>query len=380
MSSDYRQLFVSCASELEVLLQEELKELGISQTHVGYRGVYIEEWDWNTVYRVNYSSRLASRVLLPLSRFKCRDQRSLYRHVSEMNWSALFKQGYTFAIDANVHHKELRNSLYAAQVMKDAICDQLRERSGWRPSVDVQNPDVQLNLFIQQQMAVVSFDTSGSPLHKRGYRQETGEAPIQESLAAALLRLAKYDESKILLDPCCGSGTILVEAALIASKTAPGYLRHQWGFMKHPQFNSLEWLKIKNEIDSERIKIKPDSIFGIDISREMTRIAKVNLKAAGFNQDVFIEQSDFREYDPLTKPNLIVTNPPHGRRLEEEEQLRSLYRELGVFIKTKTVKPAQGFIFTGNLALAKEVGLAASRRYVLNNGGVESRLLEFDVY
>lgn len=377
--SEYRQLFITCAPALEPLLLEELNELGIKSTFPGYRGVYVGEWDWNTIYRINYASRLASRVLLPLGRFKCQDQRALYRHIHEMDWTFLFKEGLTFAIDANVTHRELRNSLFAAQVMKDAICDQLREKCGRRPSVDIQTPDIQLNLFIQQQMGVVSFDTSGVPLHKRGYRQEQVEAPIQESLAAALLRLAKYRADAILFDTCCGSGTILIEAALIATQTPPGYLRHQWGFMRHPHFNSLEWLKVRNEIDSKRVALKPDSISGIDVSRSAARAAKINLKAAGF-PSIVVEQADFRDYHFLNKPNLIVTNPPHGRRLEEENQLRALYRSLGAFMKEQCTRPAKGFVFTSNLELAKEVGLAPTKRHVLYNGGIDSRLLEFDLY
>ena len=172
-----------------------------------------------------------------------------------------FKEGATFAIDANVNNRELRNSLFAAQVVKDAICDQMRQRTGRRPSVQVQNPDVQINLFIQQQNGVISFDTSGEPLHKRGYRQESVEAPIQESLAAAILRLARYTKDQILLDPCCGSGTFLIEAALMATNTPPGYLRKYWGFMRHPGYDNAAWLKVRNQIDEKRIPLDPGHIW-----------------------------------------------------------------------------------------------------------------------
>ena len=269
MSSDLL-LFVSCAPELETLLSEELADLGIKETHLGYRGVFIEKWEWSTIYKVNYASRLASRVLLPLSRFKCFDRKTLYQSMIELDWSHLIKEGRTFAIDANVHHRELRNSLFAAQVVKDAICDQLREKHGHRPSVDVANPDIQLNLFIQNTAGVISFDTSGIPLHKRGYRQETVEAPMQESLAAAILRLANYTKDQILLDPCCGSGTILIEAALMATNTAPGYLRQKWGFTKHPRFDTLEWLSVKNKLDENRIPLQPQHLFGIDIAKVLS--------------------------------------------------------------------------------------------------------------
>lgn len=380
MSVEKLPLFVSCAPELEPLLVEELKELGLSSLHIGYRGVFVNDWDWRTIYRINYASRLASRVLLPILRFRCFDRRSLYRHVMEIDWPQYLKDGWTFAIDANVNHRELRNSLFAAQVAKDAICDQMRQKTGRRPSVQLQNPDVQINLFIHQQNAVISFDTSGEPLHKRGYRQETVEAPIQETLAAAILRLTQCTKDNILLDPCCGSGTFLIEAALMLTNTPPGYLRTRWGFMRHPQYDSAEWLRARNQIDEKRIPLENQHIFGIDRSQAAVRASKINLKAAGFISQIDVQQADFREYQPSIRPNLIVANPPHGRRLEEEDQLRPLYRALGDFIKHQCTKPGKGFVFTSNYELSKEVGLSAKRRYVLNNGGLDSRLLEYDVF
>lgn len=381
MSAENLPLFVSCASALEPLLIEELKELDLpsSSLHIGYRGVMINNWNWATIYRINYASRLASRVLLPLSRFRCFDRRSLYRHAMEIDWSQYLKKDWTFAIDANVHHRELRNSLFAAQVVKDAICDQMRQRTGRRPSVQVQHPDLQINLFIQQQNAIISFDTSGEPLHKRGYRQETVEAPLRETLAAAILRLAHYQKDKVFLDPCCGSATFLIEAALIATQTPPGYLRTQWGFMRHPHYDAAEWLKVRNQLDEKRIPLASQHIFGADCSQAAVHASKMNLQAAGFHQQIDVKQADFREFSPAVVPDFILTNPPHGRRLEEEEQLRPLYRALGDFMKHHA-KSGKCFIFTSNLALAKEVGLAAKRRYVLNNGGLDSRLLEYEIF
>lgn len=373
-------LFVSCASHLEPLLVEELKELGLEKLTPGFRGVYVDQWDWSTIYKINYASRLATRVLLPLLRFKCFDQRALYNAASTIDWTKYIKKGHTIAIDANVHHRDLRNSLYAAQIVKDAICDQLRQKGGWRPSVNLQDPDVQLNLFIQNHSGIISFDTSGVPLHKRGYRQETVEAPMQETLAAAILRMANYSKNEILLDPCCGSGTLLIEAALMASNTPPGYLRKKWGFMCHPQFQQMEWLKVRNEMDAHRTQLGPGHFFGIDLSREAVRVTKVNLRAAGFLKEVEINQADFREFTPSTKPTFIVTNPPYGKRMEEEDRLKSLYRSLGEFLKNHCTKPGRGFIFTGNLELVKEVGLAAKKKNVLSTGGVEARLLEYDIF
>lgn len=373
-------LFVTCATALEPLLTEELEQLGLKSIHMGFRGVYVHDWDWSTVYKINYASRLASRVLLPLSRFRCFDKQTLYKGASAIDWSRYIKMPCSIAIDANVTHRELRNSLFAAQVVKDAICDQIRQKTGQRPNVDVQDPDVQLNLFIQHNTAVISFDTSGSPLHKRGYRQESGEAPLKETLAAAILRLARYEREDILLDPCCGSGTILIEAALIATKTPPGYLRHNWGFMRHPEYRLIDWLKVRNELDSKRTILSPGHILGIDINKEAVRISKVNLKAAGFDRQVDVRHDDFRTIIPSVAPTMIIANPPYGKRMDEAARLAPLYRSIGDFIKQHCAKQGFGYIFTGNLELAKEVGLAVNKRHVLQNGSIDSRLLEYQVY
>ena len=171
----------------------------------------------------------------------------------------------------------------------------------------------------------------------------------------------------------------MIEAALIASETPPGYLRQKWGFMRHYDYRLNDWLKVRNQLDSHRQPLQPDHFFGIDINRNAVRACKINLKAAGF-KDVDVQSADFREFNPVIAPNFVMANPPHGRRLEDEQLLYSLYRALGDFLKNKCAKPGRGFIFTGNLNLAKEIGLAAKKRYVVSNSGIDSRLLEFDLY
>lgn len=380
MKNDINFLFVTCGQGLEQLLVEELAELGFTDTNASFRGAYVYNNSNHAIFRINYGSRIAGRVLLPVIKFRCFDQKALYKGGSSIDWSLYIPPGKTFAIDANVKHRQLRNSLYAAQVLKDAICDQIKAKTGSRPNVNVKNPDVQLNLFIQDDQAIISIDTSGIPLHKRGYRQEAGEAPLQESLAAALLRLAKYEPNEILLDPCCGSGTLLIEAALIASRTAPGYLRQKWGFMLLPQFSFDEWLKTKTEMDSLRQPIPKNHLFGIDLNRNVVRMCQGNLRASGFLKDVLVKQGDFREFKPEIVPTLIITNPPHGKRLESIDSLIPLYRSLGDFMKHHTANPARGFVFTANTPLVKEIGLSANRRHVISNSGVDSRFLEFELY
>lgn len=375
------EAFVTCSQGMEELLSEELAELGCKETALGYRGVYVRDASIDVICRINYCSRLASRVLLPLTNFRCRDKHDLYHGVEMVDWSRYIRSDAAIAIDANVSNNPgLRNSLFASQVVKDAICDQIRNRTGKRPSVDPQEPDVQLNLFIHGDQATLSFDTSGMPLNKRGYRQQSVEAPLRETLAAGLLRIAGYKGSEILFDPCCGSGTLLIEAALIATETPPGYLRPKWGFMRLPEFSQQAWLRVKNEADSKRKPLPKGLIAGIDVNKNAVHVTKVNLRAAGFHQSVEVNQADFKEYSPTILPNFLITNPPHGRRLDDVDSLKPLYRALGDFMKNKMAKSAKGYIFTGSMDLTKEVGLAAIRRVVIDNAGVDSRLLEFDIY
>lgn len=373
-------LFVTCSSHLEELLKNEMEDLGYHDVRTGFRGVYVNVESDRDIYRINYCSRIASRVLLPLLQFRCNNRNDLYKASSSINWRPYLRHSKTIAIDANVDSPEIRNSLFAAQVVKDAVCDQMVDKTGSRPSVDTANPDLQLNLFLRHGKGVLSLDTSGLPLHKRGYRQEGGEAPLRETLAAALLRMANYSPSEIMIDPCAGSGTILIEAALMASKTPPGIFRKKWGFFNLPDFFEQTWLQVKIQADSERVPLERGRFFGVEINRNTQRLALGNLKATGLHANILIAVGDFQEFEPTVTPTFLLTNPPYGKRLEDEGHLVDLYRALGVFMKQKMAKPSRGFILTGSQELSKEIGLAAKRRHIVDNGGIDARLLEFDLY
>ena len=373
-------LFVMCAHGLETLLIKELEELGYEGLSEGYCGVYVAKSSMKDVYKINYSSRLASRVLMPLLNFKCFDKNTLYNKGLSIKWENYIKKDHSFSIDANVRHYSLRNSLFAAQVLKDAICDRLRDRYGFRPNVDLKNPDIQINLFIDNEEAVISFDTSGQPLYKRGYRLYTGEAPLQETLAAALLKIANYNAGDITIDPCCGSGTLLIEAALVATNTPPGYMRTSWGFLLHPDFNKELWLQIKDEADSKKQSLNPGFLWGLEKESEVANFCKANIERAGFKNLINIECQDFNSHTPSAKYNLLISNPPHGKRLGNEGDLVPLYRSLGDFMKNKISKPGRGFLFTTSKFLGKEVGLKAKRRHVISSSGLDARLLEFEIF
>ncbi len=373
-------LFITCGRGFEHLLDSELSELGFAQNEIGFCGVTVKDDSLSAIYKINYCSRIAGRVLLPLISFPCSDKRALYQNSLKYDWTKIFAKAQTFAIDANVQHPTLRNSLFAAQVLKDAVCDQLRTLQGTRPNVDIKDPEVQLNLFIDHDHAIVSLDTSGQPLHKRGYRKATGDAPLQETLAAALLRMAQYDPAQTFIDTCAGSGTLLIEAALIASNTPPGYLRKQWGFFAHPQFSESDWLLVKREADALKKPLANHRIFGCEIDPSVLRIANANIDKAGFANELTLYLTDFANHIPQTPYQFLLTNAPHGKRLGSEETLSSLYRDLGHFMKQKMAKPARAFVFTSSTKLAKEIGLAPKRRHVITYGGLDARLLEFDVY
>lgn len=373
------KLFISCLPGLEDVLGQEVEKLGYAFTK-GRAGVFVPYQDMKQIYILNLHLRTASRVLLPLATFRCYDKNDLYKGALGVNWQPWFKGMPTLAIDSFVMHKTLTNSLFAAQVVKDAICDQLKGKTGQRPSVDTSNPDLGLHLYIVDNMATISFDTSNPPLHQRGYRIEGGVAPLRENLAAALLILGGYKAEDRLIDPCCGSGTFLIEAAMIASNTAPGILRPTFGFYRHPDFNEDEWQKVKADALKQEVKLEPGKLFGIEESVKAYSILKRAIHKSKFDRWIAVSNGDFRTMELPYQPTFVIANPPYGIRLSEMEELAGLYADLGDFLKQKTHKPAKGAIFTGSLELSKCVGLKTAKRYVLSNGGIECRLLTYDLY
>lgn len=374
-----KELFVSCVVGQEAVLLLELKELGY-EAREGYGGAYVSYRNFEQVYELNFMLRTASRVLWPISTFDCYDREDLYNGVYAIDWGSYFSLMPTFAVDANVQHEAFPNSLFAARVVKDAICDQLVKRRGGRPNVDTQHPALRLNLFIEKEKAVLSFDTSGEPLHQRGYRIDGGKAPLRENLAAALLLMAGYRGDEIMVDPCCGSGTLLIEAAMIASRTPPGYLRESFGFVAHPEFDYQAWEKVRRKWLDKVIELPENHFYGIEVAPRAFQSLQRNLQKSGFSHTIQAYCNDFQKIELPIKPNFVMTNLPYGVRLQENERLEPLYKSVGDFLKQKTEKPARGFVFTGNLDLAKRVGLRTTKRHIVNNGGIECRLLEFDLY
>jgi len=362
--------YVSCPPGLEEMLLEELKELGATKVAIGHRGVQVDDESKEILYRILYGSRLAARVLLPIERFPCRGRDDLYKRSGAIEWSDYMQVDQTLAIDVHGQHPEFRNTLFAAQVVKDAICDQMRERYGRRPSVQPYRPDLQLHLFLEKGRATLSVDAAGGPLHKRGYRRQSAKAPLQENLAAAIVRMAGYSGEQLLVDPCCGSGTLLIEAAMVASSTPAGFYRTKWAVSRLPGFDRDLWQRVCQEMNHQRRSLPRGRIVGIDHSSEAIAAARTNLSAAGFGKSVELIQSPFQECKEV-RPQLVVTNPPLGKRLEGDEQL---YRDLGHFLRTQCERPAGAYVLVGSRQLGAALKLPADKRIPLEASGLKATL------
>ena len=372
------ELFISCQPSLEELLYEELTEMGINVIKVGFAGVSVEN-SLENVYKINYCSRLAGKVLLPIAAFTFSHSAVFVEQANIIDWSPWLNLETTFVIKVNGQSTLFNNTLYAAQLLKDGICDQFRTKTGERPSVSLKDPDITLHLFLEESKATVYYDTSKEALFKRGWRQEAVPAPLQETMASAVLRLSGYKGEGLLIDPCCGGGTILIEAAMIATKTPAGFYRDSWGFTALPDHDETLWQKVKQEADSQRVPLRKDSIMGLDIQKDAVRISKVNLISASFQEEIILTQSNFQEATLPERFDLLVANPPHGERLGDEEQWIPLYRDLGDFIKHKGQDGAKAFVYTSSLALSKEIGLKADKRHVITSSGQECRVIEITV-
>ncbi|HKB86008.1 MAG TPA: THUMP domain-containing protein [Ignavibacteriaceae bacterium] len=369
--------FGQATGKMENLCGEELAEIGATDIKPDYKGVYFNA-DIATIYKINYTSRLLSRVLAPLVTFPCHTTNILIQRAKKIHWEDFLSVKKTFAISSSVSKSRITNSLYASQCLKDGIADYFRDKYGKRPDVEVVNPDVRFNLHIEKDTAVISLDTSGDSLHKRGYRLLAGEAPMQETLAAAIIRISKWEGENPLWDPMCGSGTILCEALMHFCRIPAQYLRKKFGFFNLPEFDSDAWKSIKQDYDNKIRPLPKNVISGTDKSVKALDVVRENLSHLPYSDSVWIARRSFQETDSFENGTL-VTNPPYGIRLGEKEEVQALYKELGDFLKTKCTGTS-AFIYTGNPELRKNIGLRTTRRVPLDNGKLEGVLLQIDSY
>jgi putative N6-adenine-specific DNA methylase len=369
--------FAQIADGLKLAGAEELAELGAEDIRPEFSGIHFKA-DKSTLYRINYLTRLLSRCLAPLISFTCHDTDTLYQKAKQIKWEDFFSNGDTFAVSGNVSDSAISHSKYAALCLKDAVADYFREKTGQRPDVSVRNPDILLNLHIRHDSAVISLDTSGGALHRRGYREETVSAPIQETVAAAIIRFSEWDGSVPLYDPLCGSGTLLCEALMRYCNIPAGVFRNRFGFESLPDFDIAVWKQEKKAADAAIRKLPKGLIAGSDVSEEAVSAARTNLMGLHYGKNVCIERVDFRKLSAL-KGHVLVTNPPYGIRMGRDENLEVFYKNLGDYLKQKC-KSSNAFVYFGERKYIKKLGLKASWKKPIKNGGLDGRLVKYEMY
>jgi putative N6-adenine-specific DNA methylase len=361
---------------LEKVLSEELISLGAGNVQTANRAILFEG-DKSLLYRVNYSVRTALSVLMPIADFRIRSKEDLYKGGSKIEWDRFMDIDDTFSIVPVINSPHFGHTGYAGLIIKDAIADYFRNKTGRRPSVDTTNPRVLINLHISNDNVTISLDSSVVPLYKRGYRQEQTVAPLNEVLAAGILLLSGWNVSSTLTDPMCGSGTIPIEAGLIASKIPPGKFRQFFGFQKWKDFDEDLFEKIKLECNSQ-IGLSPVKIFGSDISEEALKFANANVARAGLSDVITLEKSDFKDLKSIDEHGYVFLNPPYGQRIQPEE-IDLLYGMIGTTLK-HNFPGTTAWLITSNKESLKHIGLKPKEKYTLFNGALECVLLKYEMY
>jgi putative N6-adenine-specific DNA methylase len=374
-----RAYFATTSKGLEKVLAEEIAALGGRRISVGTGGVSFFG-SLELSYRANLWLRTANRVLLNLSEFGAATPDALYEGARKIHWPDLFPARSSIAVDASVRESDITNSLFAAQKTKDAVVDRFRETAGTRPDVDIAAPDVRVHVRIVRDLCTVSLDTSGESLNRRGYRADPAEASLRETVAAGIVLLSGWSGDIPLADPVCGAGTILIEAALIASRTAPGFLRSSFGFQRLADYRPKLWETLLAEAGEKAIRSGFAPIEGSDISGEAVKAAVRNARKAGVSDLVSFSVRDIRDFSPDGPPGIILCNPPYGMRMApEDERIESIYRAMGEAFK-KRCRGWTAHVLSGNPAATRYMGLKASRRIPLMNGPIDCRLLRYELY
>jgi putative N6-adenine-specific DNA methylase len=362
---------------LESVLAEELKALGAADVKILKRAVGCKG-DKELVYKINYNARTALRVLIFVDAFNAKNPDQLYRNIKRIDWSKYMDVDETFAVDSVVSSSVFKHSKYVALKTKDAIVDQFRDKFFKRPSVNTVTPHLRVNVMVHQEKFIVSIDTSGDSLHKRGYRKEGYLAPLNEALAAGLILLTGWKGDKPFVDPMCGSGTLLAEAALIATDTPPQINRDYYAFKKSRDFDEALWNKVVSESNA-KIKTPEFPIFGFDKAFQAVRIAERNLDNAGMKDVVTLKRKPFERNEAPTEEGMMVMNPPYGERIETSEDIFLFYQMLGDKMKND-FKGYTAWVITSNIEALKLVGLRASKKMLLFNGALQCKYHGYELY
>lgn len=371
-------LIAKTIAGLEDVLAEELTALGAQNVQKLNRAVSFEG-DKKLLYRTNYSLRTALRILVPLHTFELSNEDDLYRNIYDYPWENHLKVTDTLAVDAVVTDSELTHSHFVALRTKDAICDRFRaSNNGRRPSVDTDNPGFRINIHINGSQCDVLADSSGASLHKRGYRISNAEAPMSEVLAAGLILLSDWDKKSNFIDPMCGSGTLLIEAALIANNFPPGMYRKDFGFMHWNDFDTELWESVKQEAMDEQTEFEY-KILGSDISPKNLSSAHANIKSAKLHKDIVLQVSAFENLKPpINEPGIIVMNPPYGERIRPNDII-GLYRSIGDTLK-QSFTGYNAWIISSDQTAIRFIGLKPTQKFIVWNGPLECKFEKFEVY
>ncbi len=375
MSEPSFEMIAKTFQGLEEVLAQELTALGANDIEIGRRMVSFSG-DKEMLYKANFCLRTAIRILKPIKHFQAKDADEVYEQIKSVRWEDYLDAGKTFAVEPTVFSEEFRHSKFVAYKVKDAIVDYFREQTGERPGVRVNKPDVLLNIHIAETRCTLSLDSSGESLHRRGYRQEAMEAPLNEVLAAGMILMTGWRGECDLIDPMCGSGTIPIEAALIARNIAPGVFRKEFAFEKWADFDQALFDALYNDDSQEREFTH--KIYGYDNSPKAHDIATRNVKAAGVGKDVVLKLQPFQQFEQPTEKSILITNPPYGERISTGNLLE-LYELIGERLK---------HAFTGNTAWVlsyrdecfDQIGLKATRRIPLFNGALECEFRQYEIF
>lgn len=361
----------------EEVASAELLALGASEVTPGYRGLYVTA-ERDALYRLTYSALTVTRVLAPLVNFRCHSPEYLHKRAQAVDWSEILGNENTFAVFATVSNSAIRHSQYAALTVKDAIVDQFRARTGARPSIDTTVPDVWINLYLHANHATLSLDVSGGSMHRRGYRVESVEAPMQETVAAILIAMSEWDGATPLVDPMCGSGTLLCEALMRYCRVPAGFLRERMGVEFLPDFDPALWKHTRGEIDAAIRPLPAGLIHGSDADDAAVRAARANLARLPGGRSVRVERRRFEDIERV-EGETIVCNPPYGLRIGRADAMPEFIGSFGDFLKRRCAG-STAFVYFGERDLVKSVGLRPAWRKPLANGGLDGRLLKFDLF